>query len=64
VHRFLVLIGPRLPDLEPLDSAPVLNEGYFEKHIRILEESLLETNNDELAGLEVLANHKADVLGV
>ena len=50
--------------MEALHGGPVLVEGYLEKHVGILEESLLQTHDNELAALEEAANHQADVLGV
>ena len=53
-----------LPDLESLDTRPILLERDLEEHVRVLEETLFETYNEELGCLEVLADHQADVLRV
>ena len=53
-----------LPDLEALDTRPILLERDLEEHVCILEETLLETYNEELGCLEVFADHQADILRV
>jgi|LauGreDrversion4_2_1035121.scaffolds.fasta_scaffold238321_2 hypothetical protein len=51
-------------NLVSLYSAAVLYKLDLEKHVGVLEEAFLKRNNDELTSLEVLFNHKANVLGV
>lgn len=53
-----------LAHLDPLDSAPALDEGDLEEHVGILEEALLQTYYYKLAVLKELPNHDADVLSV
>ena len=51
-------------DGEALDLAVVIDEPNLIKHICILEESLLQTHNDELAVLEIPLDHETDVLSM
>ena len=50
--------------LESLYCRPVLHKLNLKQSISILEESLLQTHDDELRGLEILAYHESDVLCV
>ena len=53
-----------LPDLESLDARPIFLERDLEEHVCVLKETLFETYNEKLGGLEVLADHQANVLRV
>ena len=46
-----------LINLEPLDLGSVVQELGFEKHICVLEQSFLETDDDELAVFEEFLDH-------
>ena len=52
----------RLSHLETLDSGAVVLELYLEEHICILEESFLQTDDQELTHWEVFPDHQSYVL--
>lgn len=64
IFLLLILICSALPDLEPLDVASAIVEVHLEEYVSILKQAFLERDNHELAGLEVLPDHQADVLCV
>ena len=51
-------------DLQALYCGAIVDELNLEENVGILEQSLLQTDDQELGGLEVLADHEADILRV
>ena len=51
-------------EAQSFDTGTVFLESDLEKDISVLKESLFEADDEELAVLKVLLDHKANILGV
>jgi len=60
----LLFLRCLLANVETLHCTAVLYEAHLEEHVRVREQAFLQTHDDELARLEVLPDHEANVLSM